>query len=95
MACSRPHTTILQWLVHWCSTAARASFLKEPHEPQKGCVATSSACLKSRVGLLMICYLLAAGKILFQSLFMSTTIHPFAEASSQALSSLPTCEVRS
>lgn len=26
---SRLHTTILQWLVHWRSTAARASFLKE------------------------------------------------------------------
>lgn len=35
------------------------------------------------------------GKIVFQSSFMLTMVQPFAEASSRALSSLPTGEVRS
>jgi len=35
------------------------------------------------------------GKIAFQSSFMLTTVHFFATAMSSALSSLPTCEVRS
>jgi formylglycine-generating enzyme required for sulfatase activity len=38
---------------------------------------------------------LGAGKIVFQSVFMSTTVQPLAVASSSALSSLPTSELRS